>query len=284
MSYFKRFTNFCGGFVAFAALLHLIGEYMMFKAPEAEGLMGKLKEFLDIEQTADFRGYAIMFALFVLSVIVGRVFERVPYISLLVSLLPLYQTVNLLSSGKLVKCPALYLFLAILHTAGNVIHAIVLDRADGRRRGFVSAGVLGAAMSLGGVWLWNRANEMSTYEDPFAMEELGRVELKIAIASQDGFQELILKLAVMVGVSVLISLILRDIYFIDAILSAVPLVYTIQKVLLMDKLVIFEELTIILCALYFGTRVALAVFEPMRVKKKRQKATAVLDNKSEEMV
>ena len=98
MSYFKRFTNFCGGFVAFAALLHLIGEYMTFKPTDAEGTLGKLKEFLDVEQAANYRGYAIMLALFVLSVIAGRIFEKLPYISLAVSLLPLYQTVNLLSS------------------------------------------------------------------------------------------------------------------------------------------------------------------------------------------
>ena len=281
MSYFKRFTNFCGGFVAFAAILHLIGAYMSFEAIEAEGTLGKLKEFLDVKQDGNFRGYAIMALLFLLSAALGRIFERLPYVTLAVSLFPLYQTVELYSSGALVNFPSLYLILSIFHALGNIVYALALDRADGKRRAFVSAAVLGTMISAGGVWLWRRANELKVYDDPEVIgEELSGANAKIALAAQDGFQKLILKIAIMIAISVLISLLLRDIYFIDAILSVVPLAYALNKVLLRGEIAVFGVFVLTLCVMYFAARVAIMVFEPMRVKK----AVASVDNKDAEMV
>lgn len=264
MSYFKRFTDFCGGFIAFAAVLHLIGEYMTFKLPEEDIASGKLRTFLDAERAENYRGYVIMVALFALSVLVSVIFERLPYVTLAISLLPLYQTVDLFSNGKFERFSILYLLLAVLHTAGSIIHALVLDKSDGKRRGFICAGMLGVMMSAGGVWVWRKAGELLVYEDPFTVEGLSRTELQIATAAKDGVHALVLNVAVMIAASVVLSLILRDIYFIDAILSAVPLFYAVNKALLHGQLVLFEEFILILCALYFVTRVAIVAFEPMR--------------------
>ena len=284
MSYFKRFTNFCGGFAAFAAMLHLVGEYMMFKAPEAEGMTDKLREFLSVERADNFRGYAIMVAFFVLSVALGRIFERLPYITFAVSLLPLYQVIELYSSGKLVKFPSLYLLFAIIHTTGNLVYALILDREDGKRRAFWCVNLLGALIAMGGVWLWNRANELSVYEDPLAVEELSKFESKVALAAGESFQGIVLRLAIIFAISVIISIVLRDIYFIDAIIAIVPVGYAVNEVLLFDKLFVFEELCIILCALYFASRVALVVFEPMRSPRVDKKAPSSVDSKDAEMV
>ena len=111
-------------------------------------------------------------------------------------------------------------------------------------------------------------------------EELSGVNAKIALAAQDGFQKLILKIAIMIAISVLISLLLRDIYFIDAILSVVPLAYALNKVLLRGEIAVFGVFVLTLCVMYFAARVAIMVFEPMRVKK----AVASVDNKDAEMV
>lgn len=274
MNYFKRFTNFCGGFVAFAAILHLIGEYMSFKLPE-DAEMSKIRTFLSAERPEEYRGYVIMIALFVLSAALGRIFERLPYVTLAVSLLPLYQTVNLFSLGKIEKFPILYLLLAILHTVGSIVHALVLDRCDGKRRGFICATELGLAMAAAGAWLYRKACELSVYEDPETVEGLSKTEIRIATAAHEDFQNLIMNIAVMIAVSVFVSLILRDIYFIDAIISAV-LLFAVSKVVIGGHVLVFAELTLILCALYFGTRVALLVFEPMREPKKQRSADAAL--------
>lgn len=266
MNYFKRFTNFCGGFVAFAATLHLIGEYMSFKLPE-DAEMSKLKTFISAERPEEYRGYLIMIALFVLSVIAGRIFERLPYVTLAASLFPLYQAVNLFSRGKIEKFPSLYLILAILHTAGSIVHAISLDKRDGKRRGFVCANLLGAMIFAGGYWVWKRAEKLMLFEEPVTVENLGNVEVRLATAALDDVHGIILRIAVMIAVCTVISLILRDIYFIDAILAAVPLVYAINKVLIRGTLTVFGELTLVLLALYFITRVALVVFEPMRAER-----------------
>ena len=272
MAYFKRFTNFCGGFVAFMAILHLIAEYMSFKLTDDEMALGKTKVFFNAERPEAYRGYVIMIALFALSIIVGRVFERLPYVTLAVSLLPLYQTVNLFAGGKFERFSTLYLLLAVLHTVGSIAHALVLDKADGKRRGFITAAVLGTILSAAGVWVWRRASDLLAYEDPLALEGLSKFELDLAVAAELGAHELILDIAIMIAISVVISLILRDIYFVDAILAVVPLVYAVNKVLVKGQLEIFRELTLILCTLYFVVRVALVAFEPMIPAKKSKKA------------
>ena len=282
MNYFKRFTNFFGGFAAFAAILHLIGEYMTFKLPEGKEEASKLGEFLSAEQTEFFRGYVVLAALFVISAILGRLFERLPYVTLAVSLLPLYQTVSLYADGKLENFPALYLLFAILHTSGSAVHALVLDKRDGGRRGFISAAVLGTAMSAGGLWLWKKIGEFSSLEDQLAIEELGRVDTQIASASSESLQKLVLTIVIMVAASVAISLILKDIYFIDAILALVPFVYAVDKVLLDEKIAIFGELTIILCALYLAVRILLVIFEPMRDAKGGEKSDARIETDATE--
>ena len=282
MSYFKRFTDFCGGFVAFAAILHLISEYMTFKLAEDETSSGKLRMFFDAERPEGYRGYVIMVALFVLSVLIGRIFERLPYVTLAVSLLPLYQTADLFFGGKFERFSTLYLLLAILHTVGSIVHALVLDGADGKRRGFVSALVLGTAISAGGAWVWRKAGELAVYEDPMTEEGLDALEVKLAVAAQAGAHEIILDIALMIALCVIISLVLRDIYFIDAILAIVPLMYAIKKVLISGQLEIFRGLTLILCTLYFVTRVALVAFEPMRGAKNPVNAAVAVGGTSTE--
>ena len=74
-------------------------------------------------------------------------------------------------------------------------------------------------------------------------------------------------IALMVAVSVIISLILRDVYFIDAILAIIPFVYSVRIVLIKNALPLFGVLMLGLSLFSLVSRVLLVAFEPMRPMK-----------------
>ncbi len=269
MNYFKKFTDFCGGFLAFTAIMYLIKEFSAFAKGEEMKTLEKLKLFFDPREVNDYRGFLILILLLAVSVVAGRVFHRLPYISFAVSLFPFFQAINLYSTDKISndEYPMLYLIFASLHTLGSIIHAVYLDGLDGKRRGFMCANVCGGAIALFGTWLWFFAKKTAAYADPFAMD-IGKLEMRISAAAKEGFQRLILDIALMVAVSVLVSILLRDVYFIDAILALFPFAYTVRVVLIKDALPLFGELMLGLSLLYLVSRVLLVAFEPMRPLKK----------------
>ena len=269
MNYFKKFTDFCGGFLAFAAIMYLIKEFSAFAKGEKIETLEKLKLFLSPKEVADYRGFLILILLLAVSVAAGRIFHRLPYISLAVSLLPFFQAIDLYSMGKIhdEDRPMLYVIFASIHTLGNVIHAVYLDSVDGKRRGFVCANICGGAMTVFGVWLWFFAKKVALYEDPFSMTDIGKLEMRISVAAKEGFQRFILDIALIVAVTVIVSLLLRDVYFVDAALALVPFVYAIRIVLIKDALPIFGELMLGLTLFYFVARLMLVAFEPMRPMK-----------------
>jgi hypothetical protein len=169
----------------------------------------------------------------------------------------------------------LYIVLGLLHIVGNIIHSLLLDRADGKRRAFICANVCGGAIVGFAAWLWLKLRGLAAYDDPFEAEELSRLDLKISIAAEEDFQKLIFNIAVMIAITVLISILLRDIYFIDAILALVPLVYCVYIVLLKDKLILFGELMLGATFFYFVCRMLLMIFEPMRTPKKQNRKARI---------
>ncbi|MBO5416663.1 MAG: hypothetical protein J6A83_08560 [Clostridia bacterium] len=265
MSYFKRFTDFCAGFTAFHAIIYIIGQFMSFRpAGDVVGILDKLKLFLAKDHPKSHREYIILIALLILSVIVGRIFEKLPYVSMLFSLLPMMKIILMFCDDKLRDRPMLYIILGVLHVAGNVVHAAVLDRADGKRRAFVSTNLFGVAAFSLGLALKMRAEKLALLGEE-ARVELGALDLKILDGVESGIYEVVFKLGLFVLISVVVSLILRDIYFIDAILAIFPLALTVYM-LNADKLTAFPAIILAVVFLYFAFRVLVLVAEPMAKK------------------
>ncbi|MBQ7383777.1 MAG: hypothetical protein IJV72_03185 [Clostridia bacterium] len=262
MSYFKRFTDFCAGFTAFHSIIYLIGQFMSFRPTGDDvGMLEKLKLFLAKDHPKSHRDFVILIALLVLSVIVGRIFERLPYISMVFSLLPMIKIILMFCDDKLSDRPMLYIILGILHVSGNVVHAAVLDKADGKRRAFVSTNIFGVAVFTLGLALKTHAAKL-TLLDETAIAELGALDLKILEGVESGIYEVIFKLGLFVLISVAVSLILRDIYFLDVIFAAFPLALTVY-LLNADKLTAFPAVVLAVIFLYFAFRVLVLATEPM---------------------
>lgn len=261
MSYFKRFTNFCAGFTAFHAIIYLIGQFMSFNPTGDPNMTEKIKLFLAPDHQKSHREYLVLIILLVLSAVAGRIFERAPYISLVISLAPLAKILLLFGDEKLFDRPMLYIILGLLHVSGNVIHAVILDRADGRRRAAICVHIFGICAFAASLWLMRQAKELLSLEEE-AVAELGRLDLTVLAGAENGAHEIILKLGIFILSSVTLSIILRDIYFIDAILSILPFGYCVYLIAT-GKLTLFPAIILAATFLYFSFRLLLLFAEPM---------------------
>lgn len=261
MSYFKRFTDFCAGFAIFSALIYMLGEFMSFNPKDTQGMLDKVKAFLDRELQPDNRAYVLMVILFGVSLIAGRIFERMPYISFAISLLPLGWVCLMLWKELLSERPMLYFIMAAVHCLGNLVHSLFLDREDEKRRAFACVNILGGAVFAGGAFLYYKATSLLklSIDDTEGLSVYGEAILKSA---RNGEHKVVLTLALMVLATVALSLLLRDIYFIDAICALPILVYSIYLVAA-EKLTIAAQAVIVFVFLYFAFRIAVLLFEPM---------------------
>lgn len=265
MNYFKRFCDFCAGFAAFSGIIYLLRKFMVYKFEEDENIIEKFKIFFGGDESLN-RTYLIMIALFAASVIIGLIFEKLPYISFTASLLPFLHTVVMVEEKNIDKEPSFFLILAILHLAGNILHSINLDRADGKRRAFLCANICGVSV-LGIALIVKKAVSEIPLLDEMEIRNKGAFFHEVFVNIDDGVDKLIMKIAIITLVTVALSFILWDIYFIDAALSAVPLGYTLYLVFT-EKLTSLELLLFIITFTYFVFKLILVFFEPMAKKKK----------------
>lgn len=279
MNYYKRFGDFCAGFTIFADIMYLLRKFMVFEADDAEGIFQKLKLFFDSTNFAN-RAHLVLIALLLSSLVLGLIFERLPYIGFTVSLIPLTHSLLMISEKYLEKNAVFYLLLIAVHVTGQFICALNLDRADGKRRAFICANICGATIPAFALLVKRTASALAalTEEEMFEKDAFFR---EIYDGLEDGGDKLIMKIAIITIVTVVLSFILRDIYFLDAALSAVPFGYTLYLAFA-EKLTMFELLMFIVTFAYFVFKLLLVFFEPM-AKKKDKTSKTKSENKNEEL-
>lgn len=265
MNYFKRFSDFCAVFAISAAAIYTLRKFMSFNPADAEGMVEKLKLFFSKDYYRDYRSYIVLITLLTVSLVVGAVLERFPYIGFALSLAPMLQILLMFGDGKLYERPMLYVILGIAHVLGNIVHSLYLDRADGKRRGFICVNLAGIALSALGFWVWRRAELLSHIGAVLDEDKLGSRDAAILAGVEDGAQSIILKLSLMILVGVAISIILRDVYFIDAAVAVIPFVYSAHLVAT-EKLRLFPLAIIFITLFYLIFRLLILICEPMSKK------------------
>ena len=264
MNYFKRFSDFCAVFAISAAAIYTLRKFMSFNPADAEGMVEKLKLFFSKDYYRDYRSYIVLITLLTVSLVVGAVLERFPYVGFALSLAPMLQILLMFGDGKLYERPMLYVILGIAHVLGNIVHSLYLDRADGKRRAFICVNLGGITLSALGLWVWNRAKELSLLDEE-AAAELGTWDSAILAGVEDGAQSITLKLSLMILVGIAISIILRDVYFIDAAVAVIPFVYSAHLVAT-EKLRLFPLAIIFITLFYLIFRLLILRCEPMSKK------------------
>lgn len=119
MKYSKRFTEAIGYFACFLLAVFLIYSFMTAELGEIDEETGELLSIFDIKR--GFREQLILFVMFLVSSVVCSLTDRVPYVGVILSAVPLYYTFKLFADGMLLSTPALLLAFSVFFFAGEIV-------------------------------------------------------------------------------------------------------------------------------------------------------------------
>ena len=246
MSYFKKFTDFCAGVAAFVAGVFFIRKYMVFKPKEppeslasistdtagetleavTEKFPGKLEQFLTPDSYNDYTLLLPLIFFLLLSALLGRVFARLPYVCFAISLIPATLIAYMYEHDMLKEQIGMFLILGALHVIGNFAECLIRDREDGRHRASIAAKISSAAGAFFCYYvMWQGAQT-----PPEDTKEIGHIQHRILFEMTEADVEIMTKLGAMFLILLAVSLILYNVYFIDAILALVPAIYVMYQV------------------------------------------------------
>lgn len=225
MSNFRKFTEFCAGISIFAAIMYVLRQYLGYNFKDVESTKEKLKIFFDPSSSRDYRGYILLAALLLLAIAVSLVFKRAPELSFFFSALSLIYVMYLYDAGKLYERPMLFFCLSIVQVTGNLYDSLKLSE-KGRKYSPVFTSFFASLLPLlcCVLTIWRKA-EVKT----IPLDELYPFDLEIVRNANDIDVTLFKNIAVMYGVILIVSLVLRGVHFIDLALSLVPLAFVIYK-------------------------------------------------------
>lgn len=268
MSYFKKFTDFCAGLGAFVAALLFIRKYMGFSPVIGEEEPSKLEQFFESSADGHYNMLLALILLLVFSVAVGRIFQRLPYVCFGASLLPALHLAFMFERKAFFQLQALMIILVGLHVIGNIVECAFRDREDGRHRLWLTAKVSSAAGAL----LCFFIIKMTKQSIPEDTETLGILEREILPKFTELDVAIISKLFWMFAVLFVVSLILYNVYFIDAILSIIPAVYATHA-MFSGNLGIIPEVFFIMTVICAAVHICLALMENNLSRKEQQKCS-----------
>lgn len=255
MSYFKKFTDFCAGIAAFVASLFLLRKYMAFSPVTNEEVTdSKLTQFF--KANADYDMLVSLVILLALSVAVGIVFRRLPYLCFAFSLLPVIMIAYMFENNCLFEQPALYAVCAALHFTGNLVDCAMRDRDDGRHRLWIATKLSALCASSFCLFVTKYADKVPADSS----EEIPLWKRDIFFNMTPADMQIITKLGWMLLALFIIGLLLYNVYFIDAILSLVPLIYSVHA-LYSGSLTLAPKTFTVLCAICFIAHVMTMVLE-----------------------
>ncbi len=299
MSYFKKFTDFCLGVVIFVASLFLLRQYMTFKPKTAEqyfvgmggnavetGVVpGKVEQFLE----KDHRMLIWLVVLMLFSLIVSILFKKLPYISFAVSIIPAVEVAYLFQKDMLFEQELLFIAGTAIHVIGNLVDALLQDREDGRHRLWLSS-LLGSLVSsavcfipLLSHFITPNLSDIESFISDLTklpIEKVEKFEKFIFTPLQDIYisgivpeeAAFLLVLGGIFGVTFVICLLTKNIYFINSLLSFIPLGAVIHLVYT-KKLTAVAFALMVLSVVSVVTNILLMVFENNLSREEQQALT-----------
>ena len=287
MTLFKKFTDFCAGIAAFVGGLFLLQKYMVFQPLEDEEYRSwlyydlkyyneslsestletigdvvapsKIDQFFNPKLINDFdyRPLCILVITLIISVLIGRIFKKLPYVCFLVSLIPALEIAYIFSKELLYTQIGLFIILGALHVAGNLVECVIRDKEDGRHRLWVCAKISALFPAVFCLFCTKIAEKIPVegIHDKIPIYK----ELAFKLTKPENI-EIVTKIGWMFFIIFIITVLLYNVYFIDTILSVIPLVYTIH-LLYSENLKFNPVLFALLAAVCFMTHILLCVFE-----------------------
>ena len=251
MTLFKKFTDFCAGIAAFVGGLFLLQKYMVFEPRELEEYLewlsneikysgggtteeiteapSKISQFFtpDLINGYDYRILAILVLSLIISVLIGRIFKRLPYVCFFFSLIPIVIATHAFTQKLLFVQIGLFFAVCALHASGNIVECILRDREDGKHRLWVCAKIsllFPAALCL---FCTKIAEKIPTEDIDKKLDIVGDLAFKMIKPEN---MEAITKIGWMYLIIFIIGVLLYNVYFIDTVLTAIPLGYLIYMI------------------------------------------------------
>ena len=253
MSNFKRFTDICAGFAAFVAAMFVFCGYMGYDFKEIESMKEKIKLFLEPE-----RGYSFfipLVLLFLFSCVFSLVFTKLPYLTVAVSVLPLSYAFIMLTDGRITEYPWLYIILGFLHVFGCLFECIRMDKADRGCRAALGLDLIAFLTVALVIYLYRTFGKLEAVEP----EKMNLIQRKLYEVKDTINLSVFGSTAIMIAIPALLRIIWRDLYYIDAAISVVPLIITLAR-FGKEKIPIFGTALIVLMAIYTVGRITVMIF------------------------
>ena len=118
MKYCKRFTEGLAYFASFLVLIFVVYSYFKFGEPVLDEESGEITTFMDQRGV---REYVILLGMLLLPTVICSVTDRMPFIGLLVSFIPLYYALKVFADKKLVFCPMMIIIMTVILVAGEIV-------------------------------------------------------------------------------------------------------------------------------------------------------------------
>lgn len=268
MSYFKKVTDLCALAAAFVVSLFFLKKYMDYTPYNLnEDAPSKLEQFLKPTTSTDYTMLIPLILAFLISFVVSRVFAKLPYICLSASLIPALYTAYMFENGLLYDQKVLVIILCALHVIGNLAECVTRDSEDGHHRLWIGAKITSFAGALFCLYTTKLSDKALP---PRTEKKLPLFDTEVISEMNAQNMELITTLGWIFLGLLLISLLLYNVYFIDAILSFIPLIFSIYAAF-SDRLTICPAVFITLSAICTAAHLMLAAFENNLSYKEQQK-------------
>lgn len=254
MGYFKRICDFSSLFTAGAASMYLLRQFMQYKFKEdVVGITEKIKFFFSFEIRRNYDFYLTLIMLLLLFFAVTTIFRKLPQIPLAFSVLPLVQAIMMADLEHIYERPMFYIVMTMILPIGCLYECIRRDKEDEGRRSAIAADLLALLICVFCVLAIFTCRDVTLIDK----EKITAFEMVVYNGFIGGNPVLwAFKYgAITFPVLVLIRLIHRDLYYIDGILSLVPLIGTFIYFGGEEK-TIFSPVLICLCALYATARIS----------------------------
>lgn len=280
MTLLKKTTDGCAGVATFVCGLFLLQKYMTFKPlddpqylqyindkikysnlvldKEITEAPSKFIQFLDPDIAGyDYRLPLILLLTLLISVLVSIIASRLPFIGFSSSLGAATEIAYVFAEGMINVQTGLFLLGGTLLIVGNVYECIVRDRDDGRHRLWICSRIALIYPSISCLVFTKIAEKIPLENIDLQLPIIKDIAFKV-IKSEN--MEYLTKIGWMFGIILAITTLLYNVYFIDLILTAIPLGYTIY-LLYSEKLTFHPEIFTVLAVICFMTHVALVTCE-----------------------
>lgn len=121
MKYCKRFTEGMAYIAGFLVLTFIIYSYFKFGGSVVDEETGETVTFLSQRGVKE---YVIMFGMILIPAVISSLTDKLPFVGLIVSVVPVYYVLSVWADKLLTYCPNLIIILTVMFAAGELVATV----------------------------------------------------------------------------------------------------------------------------------------------------------------